>query len=215
MDAWRALFGRLTSGRSRRAKRSRLRIALLTLALLFLIPEGLVIGFPFWSKPASADVIIVLGANVDARGPKPFYRARLDEAVRLYEAGYAPVIITTGGQGPTEPISEGIAGRDYLIARGVPPEAIVAETSSSSTLENLLHARRIMAERGDATAIIVSNRFHLFRAMLLARFTEVEASYAGVFVGEYWPEEIVGHLREVPAIYFNALRGLWRLYDAG
>ncbi|MBE3562595.1 MAG: YdcF family protein [Hydrogenibacillus schlegelii] len=72
----------------------------------------------------------------------------------------------------------------------------MAETSSTSTLENLIHARRIMVERGDATAIIVSNRFHLFRAMLLARFTGIEASYAEVFVDTYWPEDIVGHLRE-------------------
>ncbi|MBT9283511.1 MAG: YdcF family protein [Hydrogenibacillus schlegelii] len=220
--------------RRKAPRRRAFRVLLAASMALFLLTEGAVVFYPTWIRPEAADAIVVLGAQVGDAGPRPVYASRLKEAARLYREGYAPLIVTTGGRGPTEPVSEGEAGRAYLIALGVPPEAVLAETASSTTLENLLNARALYREtvrRGENEAVrrdgaepdrptsapgpdgagrmlIVSSRFHLFRAMLLARCLGIPASYAGAVAPGAWPEEIVGAIREVPAIYLNAFRCL-------
>ena len=72
-------------------------------------------------------------------GRRPVYRARLDHAFQLYNRGIAPLIITLGGDGGDD-FSEGGVGREYLIGKGVPEQAIIAETQSRNTEES---ARRI------------------------------------------------------------------------
>lgn len=206
------------------------------LVVLLIITEAAVVIFPLVARPKPAQVIVVLGAEVDANGPKAIYAARLSEAARLYAAGMAPRIVTTGGQGPTEPMSEGEAGRLMLLMSGLPPETVRAETVSTTTLENLLYARTLIrswnqttrSERSEASEpmhvpspayelhsttneerlLIVSSWYHLFRAMLLARCLGIEASYAAATAPAARQEELFGALREVPAIYLNAFRCL-------
>src|SRR2546421_1297165 len=77
-----------------------------------------------------ADVILVLGAAEYRGRPSPVLRARLDHAYELYAQKLAPRIMTTGGAGGDPVFTEGGVGRSYLIARGVPSEAIVVENES-------------------------------------------------------------------------------------
>ena len=57
------------------------------------------------------------------------------------------MMITSGGQGSDEPMSEARAMADYLIGAGVPEGAILLEDKSTTTLENLTFSRRIMLAR--------------------------------------------------------------------
>src|SRR5438105_11925800 len=75
-----------------------------------------------------ADAIVVFGAAEYSGKPSPVLRARLDQALALYNSGLAPFIITTGGNGEDPTYSEGGVGRSYLIANGVPERKIIAET---------------------------------------------------------------------------------------
>jgi len=55
--------------------------------IAFIILELIIISFGVNSKPKKSDAIIVLGCAVYRNFPSPFFRARLDEALRLYNKG--------------------------------------------------------------------------------------------------------------------------------
>jgi len=112
---------------------------------------------------APADCIIVLGAGVRDGGPGRCYRPRLNHAQGLYERGLAGQIIVT----ELSPAAE--TARDWLLARGVPDEAIVLENRSRNTVQNLEYSREIMGRRGWSTAIVVTCPFHVFRSRRIAR----------------------------------------------
>ena len=173
--------------------------------IAFIILELIIISFGVNSKPKKSDAIIVLGCAVYGNYPSPFFRARLDEALRLYNKGYSRYIIVSGGKGPGENISEAEAGKEYLVARGVPTKFILVENKSFSTYENLLFSKQIMDSNSLKKAVIISNRFHLKRASIIARKVGIKASFSGVFVDKYVHEEIHGFLREVPALLYSYL----------
>jgi len=89
-------------------------------------------------------------------------RARLDHALKLYQHGIAPLLITLGGDGGDD-FSEGSVGRQYLIARGVPEQAIIAETESRNTEESARRIAVIARANGLRRMVIVSDGTHLFR----------------------------------------------------
>lgn len=125
-----------------------------------------------------ADVILVLGAAEYRGRPSPVLKARLDHAFDLYEDGMSSRIMTTGGAGGDPVFTEGGVGRSYLISRGVPSEAIIAETESESTVESLAMASEIMLRSGLRSAIVVSDGYHIYRVkrMLQARGIKVYGS---------------------------------------
>src|SRR5439155_15637083 len=75
-----------------------------------------------------ADAIIVFGAAEYDGRPSPVFRARLDHADDLFRQGLAAVVITTGGAAADPNFSVGGVGHDYLMRRGVPESALIAET---------------------------------------------------------------------------------------
>lgn len=116
----------------------------------------------------SADVIIVLGAAVwPDEQPGPSLKARTERAIELYREGYASHLIPSGGLGRHPPEEAEVMGRLALEA-GIPSEALFLEKDSHSTWENLLGARNIMQDRGWDTAVIVSDPYHMKRALLMA-----------------------------------------------
>ena len=110
-----------------------------------------------------ADVILVLGAAEYRGKPSPVLKARLDHALELYQRKLAPRIMTTGGAGGEHVFTEGTVGRDYLTARGVPPEAIIVESEGESTVQSTTIAIEIMQRMGLRSAIVVSDGYHIFR----------------------------------------------------
>jgi uncharacterized SAM-binding protein YcdF (DUF218 family) len=146
------------------------RIVLLAIAPVFLAAVLIwflalyshILYYEHHNLAAPADAIVVFGAAEYDGRPSPVLRARLDHALELYRAGYAPLVITLGGQGGDEH-SEGGVGHNYLLGSGVPESKIIAETESNSTEESVdqlaiiartNHLRRILA---------VSDGTHLYR----------------------------------------------------
>jgi len=173
--------------------------------IITMIIEIEILIFAYTAKPVKSDAIIVLGCAVYGDNPSPFFQARLDEALRLYKNGYANYIIVSGGKGPGELISEARAGKDYLTGKGIPEDVILMENSSFSTYENLYFSKKIMHMESLKTAIIVSNKFHLKRASLIAKRVGIDASFSGVFVGRYLLNEIYGYIREIPGVLLSGL----------
>lgn len=160
-------------------------VYLLALFLLFCVAEmillaGVIINASRLDAPQPADALIVLGAAIDDDGaPKPMLARRLDRAAALYEAGYAPLIIMTGAQGDDEPMPEAEAMKAYLVARGIPQEAILCESHSYNTRQNLQNAKDIMDTEGLHTAVVVSSDYHLWRALSICGDIGLPATGAG------------------------------------
>jgi uncharacterized SAM-binding protein YcdF (DUF218 family) len=110
-----------------------------------------------------ADAIIVFGAAEYDGRPSPVFRARLDHANELFRQGLASVIITTGGAAADPKFSEGGVGHDYLMRKGVPEAALIAETQASDTAESAERVAAIMRENHLTRCIAVSDAYHMFR----------------------------------------------------
>jgi uncharacterized SAM-binding protein YcdF (DUF218 family) len=124
--------------------------------------------FQVWSTSKSnearpVDAIVVLGAAQYDGRPSPLLASRLDHALALYKAGYAPRIVVTGGKQPLDRFTEAQAAADYLIARGVPDSAILREVKGSSSWESLAAAARILRNRDLHSVLLVSDPFHSLR----------------------------------------------------
>jgi len=113
-------------------------------------------------QAAPSDAIAVLGAAEYDGKPSPVFHARLDHALELYQRGIAPLIITLGGPGGDQ-YTEGGVGQEYLMARGVPEEAIIAETESRNTEDSARRIAVIAHANGIHRLVIVSDGTHLFR----------------------------------------------------
>lgn len=122
-----------------------------------------------------ADAVVVLGAAQYDGRPSPVLRARLDHAIRLYHAGIAPRMITTGGVGPGDTVSEAVVGRRYAIRHGVPADAILTERSGMGTTQSIASVAQLMREGNMESAVLVSDPFHMLRLRLLATRFGIEA----------------------------------------
>jgi uncharacterized SAM-binding protein YcdF (DUF218 family) len=125
-----------------------------------------------------ADVIVVFGAAEYSGHPSPVYRARLDHAYDLFKQGMAPVVITTGGSAQDPEFSEGGVGRDYLLHRGVPEPALIAETQGHDTAQSATRVANIMRANGMKRCIAVSDAYHVFRIRALLEHEGVEVEVA-------------------------------------
>ena len=117
-----------------------------------------------------SDAIAVFGAAQYVGHPSPVFHARLDHAVSLYEREIAPLIIVLGGSSDERSTqTEGSVGRDYLLARGVPYEHILAETESIDTEQQAQRLADIARQRDLRAVVVVSDPSHLFRIAELCR----------------------------------------------
>ena len=126
----------------------------------------------------NADVIVVFGAAEYAGRPSPVYRARLDHGYELFQKGMAPVVITTGGSAQDPDFSEGGVGRDYLVRRGIPEQALIAETQGSDTAQSAARVANIMRTNGMGSCIAVSDAYHVFRIRALLEKEGVQVELA-------------------------------------
>ena len=115
-----------------------------------------------------ADVIVVLGAAQLNGKPGETLEARLVEAKRIYELGYAPLIITVGAVAPGDRTTEAASGKYWLRMNGVPAKDIIAIEEGRDTLVSTKAFASIMKKRYVSDVIIVTDPYHCKRAMSMA-----------------------------------------------
>lgn len=150
---------------------------------LFVLVLAWLLGVTAWimwigerDQAAKADAIIVLGAAAYDAKPSPVFQERIRHGLDLYEAGYAPLLIFTGGYGGSGArFSESQVARRYAVKQGVPESAILIENQSRNTVQNLVEAKRLMDERGLHRVIIVSDPLHMARALRLSKAMGIDA----------------------------------------
>jgi len=146
------------------------------------------------------DVVIVLGAGVIGERVTRPLASRLDTALYYWQRNPDAYIIVTGGLGNRATITEAEAMARYLQRRGVPQNRILLEEYSTSTYENLKFARAILDEHfaGEYSAVLVTNDFHIYRAVQTAQRVGLYVNRRGAYTDWYtWP---VNYLREMLAV---------------
>ncbi|HEY8576054.1 MAG TPA: YdcF family protein [Devosia sp.] len=155
-----------------RALARRVYKLILAVTVLVLVVSG-GIAFDIWryagaSSPDKADAALVLGAAVIGSTPTPVLVERLRHARDLYRSRQVGHIVVTGGLSPEDDLTEAEASRNWLLAEGVPAEAILLEDKSRTTIENVAFARAVLAENRLASVLVVSDPLHMRRAVLIA-----------------------------------------------
>jgi uncharacterized SAM-binding protein YcdF (DUF218 family) len=162
------------SARSGRRKRKRGLLGwlgrILLLVLIWLVG---VAAYIIWigqrDDAGPADAIIVLGAAAYDAKPSPVFQERIRHGIELYQRGLAPKLIFTGGYGGAGArFSESQVARRYALRQGVPENAILIESISRNTHENLRQASALMQNHDLHSAIIVSDPLHMARALRLS-----------------------------------------------
>ena len=122
-----------------------------------------------------ADVVVVLGAAQYDGSPSSVFAWRLHHARSLWEGGFAPRIVTTGGSRTGDVYTEAEAGRRYLLEQGVPADAVLAIGEGRDTLGSLRAAADRAEAEGWESALVVSDPWHSLRARTMARDSGLEA----------------------------------------
>jgi uncharacterized SAM-binding protein YcdF (DUF218 family) len=148
---------------SRKAWSLSVLIPLVALGLVFVFLAHAVVHDAREQQLLPADAIIVFGAAEYDGRPSPVFKARLDHAYSLFRKGLAPMVITTGGAAADPNYSEGGVGHDYLMRRGIPETALIAETQASDTSESAQRVAVIMRANRMGNCIAVSDAYHVFR----------------------------------------------------
>ena len=142
--------------------------AVLIGAVLFIIVEGCIISRFHDKGKADLDYIIVLGAQMKPAGPSAVLKFRLDAAYDYLTENEGTICVVSGGQGSNEPCTEAEGMYRYLTDKGIAPERILMEDRSTDTSENIAYSKALIG-RTDVSVGIVTNNFHVFRGVHLAK----------------------------------------------
>ena len=141
------------------------------------------------------DCIIVLGCQVKADGSlSHMLRDRLERGTELYKQEAAPKIIMSGDHGQVD-YDEVNAMKQYAIENGVPSEDVFMDHAGFSTYETVYRARDIFEAK---KVIIVTQEYHLYRALYIAKQLGVEAYGVSADLNRYAGQSM-RDLREILA----------------
>ena len=140
------------------------------------------------------DCILILGAGIWGDRPSPMLQDRLDIGINLYNDDVASKIIMSGDHGRKEYDEVNIM-KDYAIDKGIPSVNIFMDHAGFSTYESIYRAKEVFETK---KVVIVTQKYHLYRALYIANQLGIEAygvnSDPRNYVGETYRE-----LREILA----------------
>jgi SanA protein len=142
----------------------------------------------------SAPVALVLGAGLTPAGePSLMLRDRLEVAASLYRAGRVKTILASGDHGTVgyDEVRAMLAG---LVERGVADEDVFTDHAGFDTWSSVVRARKVFGAR---KVVVITQRFHLARAVWLARRAGLDAQGIAADRHTYGERGSVAKLREV------------------
>jgi uncharacterized SAM-binding protein YcdF (DUF218 family) len=180
-------------------------LAVLALFLLsFGVVEGLVLHDAALNDSAvKADFVLIPGATVVQGRPSLVLRHRLDGAMAYINKNPGAIVIVSGGKGEGESFTEAEVMKKYLVQKGIDGKRIIEEGKATNTIENVAYTKQIIDgfKLGwEPKLVIVTNDFHMFRAMLLARAQGLDAY--GISVPIHYSVAPICYCRE----YFSVLK---------
>jgi len=168
--------------------------------------NNLIIKEDDYSKLSDVDCIIILGAGVRDNKPTPMLEDRLLEGINLYHKNVSQKIIVSGDHGRKEYDEVNIM-KDFLIEKGIPSENIFMDHAGFSTYESIYRLKEIFEAK---KVVIVTQKYHLFRALYIANKLGLEAYGVGsdprLYVGSTMRE-----IREVLARNKDFVKCIFKL----
>ncbi len=141
------------------------------------------------------DCVVVLGCQVRSDGtPSHMLEDRLKRSVALYNNGTAPKILMSGDHG-TKGYDEVDAMKRYAVEAGIPSEDVFMDHAGFSTYETVYRAKEIF---GAEKIVIVTQRYHLYRAMYIAKAMGMEVYGVAADYRQY-SGQLARDIREVLA----------------
>ena len=128
-----------------------------------------------------ADCILILGAGVKDGKPKSMLRDRLLTGIELYKSGAAEKIIMSGDHGRAD-YDEVNVMRAFALEQGVKAEDIFLDHAGFSTYDSVYRAKHIF---GAESIITVSQKYHLYRALYIAKKLDVKAAGVSADLNPY------------------------------
>jgi uncharacterized SAM-binding protein YcdF (DUF218 family) len=181
-------------------------LGLLALTALLLVLCCRVISCLRETPEEPCPTVVVLGCQVRGTAPSLLLSYRIRAAADYLTEYPEAVAILSGGRGPGEEISEAECMYRALTRMGIDPARLYLEDSSSVTLENLLCSKALMEREGLAgPVVLVSNDFHIYRAMKMAEDIGLDAR--GLAARSQWYSRPTYVLREALALVKYALTG--------
>lgn len=151
--------------------------------------------------PEDLDCILVLGCGVRPDGsPSHMLEDRMKRAIQLYQAGWSDVLLLSGDNRAQDYNEVGVM-KAYAMARGVPEEAIVLDHAGLCTYDSLYRARAIF---GAERVVVITQAFHISRALYIGRSLGVEAWGVTADLRPY-QHELFNRCREILARDKDAL----------
>ena len=183
--------------------RSIFKFIIISIVILFLVIFGINFYVVYstkgniinnYSNIDDVDCILILGAGIWGDEPSPMLEDRLLEGLKLYKNKISNKIIVSGDHGKSDYDEVNIM-KDYLIDKGVPSEDIFMDHAGFSTYDSIYRVKEIFKAEN---IIVVTQKYHLFRALYIANGLDIKAYGANSdprrYVGASYRE-----LREVAA----------------
>ncbi len=129
-------------------------------------------------------VAIVLGTSEFLKNGSTnmYFKFRIEAVVDLWQAGKIKYVLVSGDNS-TKKYDEPTAMKEALVKRGIPASRIVLDYAGFRTLDSMVRAKEVF---GQKKLIIVSQQFHVERALVIAKFKDIEAfGYNAVDVEAY------------------------------
>jgi uncharacterized SAM-binding protein YcdF (DUF218 family) len=178
--------------------------------LSFAVIEGLILSDTARNdSDVRADFVIIPGAIVVEDRPSLVLKHRMDGAVPYLRANPGAVVIVSGAKGGGETYSEAEVMKRYLVGEGIQGDRIVKEEKAMDTVGNIAYSKEIIdGYKLDHTpkVMIVTNDYHMFRALLLAKHQGLEAY--GITRRIYFTVAPISYCREYFSLVKLFLTGL-------
>jgi len=167
-----------------------MRRVIIFVAIIVVVLGLIVLGLNFYVKASTKnqiienadysnlediDCIIILGAGIWGNSPSPMLQDRLLQGIDLYKKGISSKIIMSGDHGRKE-YDEVNVMKKYAIDNGVPSEDIFMDHAGFSSYESIYRAKEIF---GAERIVIVTQKYHLYRALHIANSLGLEAYGVG------------------------------------
>ena len=149
------------------------------------------------------DYIVILGAGIRRGKPSPMLEDRLKTGISLYNNDISNKILITGDH-MNDDYDEVTVMKNYLLEHGIPEEDIITDNYGISTYDSIYRVKNVYKSN---KVVIVSQRYHLYRALFLSDNLDLE-SYGVEADLRYYYGQLYREIREILARNKDFIKGI-------
>ena len=149
------------------------------------------------------DYIVILGAGIRRGKPSPMLEDRLKTGISLYNNDISNKILITGDH-MNDDYDEVTVMKNYLLEHGIPEEDIITDNYGISTYDSIYRVKNVYKSN---KAVIVSQRYHLYRALFLSDNLDLK-SYGVEADLRYYYGQWYREIREILARNKDFIKGI-------